>query len=845
MDDMMLSMTFDLDAFRREVLSDPLVQNVWENKYRWKSREGNSDISIRASQARVVEAVYRDDSNKEAEKDALLSIQSGYFLPAGRINAGAGTNRRVTLLNCYVGETIQDSMQGIQRAIMRAAFTLQQGGGIGHDFSTLRPAGAIVRRTGSVASGPIPYMDQMSAMSETVCSAGERRGAMMMTLADWHPDLWHEDQYETILDYNGDSKLKNPSFISVKRQKGRLTQTNISVLVSDAFMKAVKEDEDWELGHWVPRADGNHVRVTERAFPYDEVELNNDLKHTTPVGRLLKKKGEMHPFYIYTKVKARRIWDDLMQATYKYAEPGVLFIDRVNAFNNLNYCEDIQSTNPCGEQPLPPFGCCCLGSVNVAFMVSNPFTAHAAFRWDLFHKTVGIGIRFLDNVLDVAQYPLEEQRTESMTKRRIGLGLTGVADALLQLGLRYGSEEAVEFVRALAYQLREQSYLASARLAGERGCFPAFIREKFMLSPNVKALQDFTKEIIEKNGIRNGVLNTIAPNGTISLYSGNTGQGHEPVFAFGGYDRKVRQPNGELVDYHVLNYSERLYQTMYPERFKESELPYYFVGAEALTPSEHIAMHAACQEGIDASISKTFNCPTSMSFDEFKHVYVEAYEAGCKGCTTYRPDPDSGRGSVLSVATKETVEEVAQKLVDVTPDVLPRATILAGRTYKLKWPTTNDNWYITINHNEQGLPFEVFIVGSGEKAAESVEWVQATSRLLTAVLRRGGDVKFLMHELAAICSSSGGAFIADQHKYRPSIVAAIGGILEAEFRELGMFDDMQYANRVDMQADIRTVNVTVHSGKPGPDTCPECGSTPLVHEQGCIRCLNCDYTKCG
>jgi ribonucleoside-diphosphate reductase alpha chain len=896
---------FDLEAFRAEVLSDPLVQNVWENKYRWKSLDGSSEASIAASQTRVINAVYANDPSNNARVDAFLALQQGYFLPGGRINAGAGTSRRVTLLNCYVGETIQDSMQGIQRAIMRAAFTLQQGGGIGHDFSTLRPAGAIVRRTGSVASGPIPYMDQMSAMSETVCSAGERRGAMMMTLADWHPDLWHENQFETFNDYNGRPKLFNPSFISVKRQQGRLTQTNISVLVSDSFMQAVHRGDHWDMGHWVPRADGKHVDVYERRFPYDELELDNDLH---PVhGAKLKKQGEMHPFYVYQRVPAQRIWHDIMEATYKYAEPGVLYIDKINARNNLSYCEDIVATNPCGEQPLPPFGCCCLGSVNAAFMVLDPFTENARFDWNTFHGVTGIGVRFLDNVLDIATYPLEQQQRESMNKRRIGLGLTGVADACAQLRLRYGSWDAIDFMRQLSHRLRESSYITSAKLASERSPFPLYNRDDFMKSPNVQALESSTRALIEKHGIRNGVLNTVAPNGTISTYSGNTGQGIEPVYAFGGYNRKVRQPDGKLIDYKVLNYAERMYAAKFPNH----TTPAYFVGAEQLTPSEHIRMQAACQEGIDASISKTVNCPTSLSFADFVNVYMEAYQLDCKGCTTYRPDPDSGRGSVLSIdtpsgdhvvverllqdaniigvagafnseaikATVDALEAVIQNdLRETTYPVAPRASVLAGHTYKLKWPTTGANWYITINHDEDNYPSEVFIVGSGEKAAESTEWIQATSRLLTAVLRRGGDIKFLVNELAAICSSSGGAFIKEQHKHRPSIVAAIGGILETEFRELGLFSLPESVSEpepggrtvsVPTQGDggtsafvaPRTVGVTIYAGGVGGngggnasafapgivgvDTCPQCYSTPLVHEQGCLRCLNCDWNKCG
>lgn len=832
---------FDVEAFRLKCLSDPLVENVWSNKYRW-----NSERSIRESQTRVVGSVCENEP-PEIVHEIMDMVTNGYFLPAGRINAGAGTGRNVTLMNCYVGDTIQDSMPGIQCAIAKSAFTLQQGGGIGNDFSTIRPAGALVKRTGSVASGAIAFMDQMSAMSDTVCSAGERRGAMMTTLADFHADLWGPEQFETMTNYAGDQILKRPSFISVKRQKGRMTQTNISVLVSDAFMKAVADDTDWDLGFWEPRADGVHVDVYDKPFPYNYYEMDNDFNASSLSEDIRgRRKGEMLPFYVYQRVPARRIWEDLMRSTYKYAEPGVIFIDRINERNNLNYCEEIRCTNPCGEQCLPSFGTCCLGSINVAFMVTNPFTINTQFNMDIFKRAVFLGIRFLDNVLDVSQYPLDEQREESMAKRRIGLGLTGVADALLQMKMRYGSEQAVQWMRLLSRHLQAYSYEASAELAAQRGSFPLYNREKFAQSYNYGLLPKHVQQKINDHGIRNGVLNTVAPNGTISIYSGNTAQGVEPVFSFLPVQRKVRQPDGTLVEYLSMNYSQRLYREMFLDA---DDLPDYFVGALDLTAEAHVAMQAACQEHIDASLSKTVNCPASMSFEDFKSVYTQAYDSGCKGCTTYRPDPDSGRGSVLStepedgsVSAKQFIEadEFAMNLIEqiTTSQVPTRGRILAGQTYKLKWPITGENWYVTINHDEAGKPVEVFITTA---AAEYSEWVQAISRLLTAILRRGGDTKFLLAELEAIHSAKGGGFIADQQKFRPSIVAAIGGLLEEEFNRLTSYEAPVAIETIPQP---KIVPVTVTYGN-GPDACPNCHATPLVHEVGCARCLNCDWSNCG
>ena len=847
------SRAFDLDAFRREVLSDPLVQNVWINKYRWRRPDGSVETSILESQERVVNAVYAKDPDQEARKAALWAVVNGYFLPAGRVNAGAGTGRNVTLMNCYVGGTMQDSMPGIQLAIAKDAFTLQQGGGVGDDFSTVRPAGAVVSRTGSVASGSIVFMDQRSAMSDTVCSAGERRGAMMTVLSCDHPDLWNEEQFETRTTYTGDKVLRNPSFISVKRQKNRLTQTNISVLVTDAFMKAVENDADWDLGFHVPRADGRHVDVYDKSFAYDVVEMDNDF---APVDRgSVPRKGEMRPWYVYTRVKARRIWHDIMQSTYRYAEPGVIFIDQVNRLNNLNYIEIISASNPCGEQPLPPYGCCCLGSVNLAFMVENPFTTRARFNTMLFRAAIDVGVRFLDNVLDVSGYPLREQHEESMAKRRIGLGLTGVADALAQMGVRYGSDEAQAMLSHWTCALQERSYFASSKLASERGSFPAYDRDRFMRSPNVYSLDRSVMDGL-KEGMRNGVLNTVAPNGTISIYSGNTAQGIEPVFSFDKVVRKVRQPDGTLADYESVNYSYRLYEAIHGPTARK-DMPDYFVGALEIPAREHVLMQAACQRYIDASISKTVNCPEDMTFEEFADIYKLAYDSRCKGCTTYRPDPESGRGSVLSVEPEEKIDTSdipeadedwfkRSKLKLPVDGPIARDRVMTGRTYKLKWPPTGANWYVTVNSDGERRPLEVFIVGGD---GVQTEWVQAMGRLLTAVLRRGGDVRFLVGELLAVHSANAGGFVAEQHAYRASLVAAIGGILQEEFKTLGLYgvsaaDAVQVSTHTHSPMHATIVPVTVTRGD-GPDSCPSCGATPLVREQGCVRCLSCDFTKCG
>jgi len=886
---------FDIVAFRKAMLDDEMIQNIWNNKYRWKRPDGTSDeASIEDSKRRVVNAICGKEPVAVFNEIDYV-VRNNYFLPAGRQNAGAGTGRRVTLQNCYAGGIIQDSMPGIQYGISQNAFTLQQGGGIGDDFSPVRPAGAIVRRTGSVASGSLAFMNQRSAMSDTVCSAGERRGAMMTTLADWHADLWNPDQFAMHKNYTGDDEFTTPSFISIKRQKGKLTQTNISVLISDAFMKAVENDDMWDLGHWVPRADGNHVEIHPRAFPYDEIERDNHFNVIEPIGRGRYCKGDPVPFYVYRRVPARQIWHDLMQSTYKYAEPGVIFIDRINKRNNLFYCEDIQTTNPCGEQPLPPHGTCCLGSINLAFMVGDPFTDHAYIEWGIFKRAVHAGVRFLDNVLDISAYPLDEQYAESMAKRRIGLGRTGIADLLLQMQVRYGSPDACNIMRTIARELQIESYRASMELAKERGPFPKFDRVRFMESPNVSNLPDELQEDIYTYGIRNGVLNTEAPNGTIAIYAGNVGGGIEPIPSF-NVVRKVRQPDSTLIEFPVYNYAHKLYIELHKDDVIDprdtARLPDYFADAmgfenhPAITPAEHIVMQAACQEFTDASMSKTVNCPPDMSFEDFRAVYEHAYETGCKGCTTYRPDPDSGRGSVLTAQVADELEEALigagfgaaleaeggmnhdrilpeADLRDIPSPmpteelhrlftnaisnavagsqftgqqgeiypvtVKPAKDIVEARRYKLKWPQDGRNWYITITRDEHNEPFEVFITTSG---CEYSEWVEAMARLLTAIFRRGGDLTFLLNVLGDVASPRGGASIPSQQRFRPSVVAAIGGVLEQEFAALGI---TRHADPV--------VIVTTDTPAMG-ESCPACGLAPLIHEQACKRCVSCGWSNC-
>jgi ribonucleoside-diphosphate reductase alpha chain len=548
-----------------------MAEQIWDMKYRLKEQDGTIiDECVQDTWRRVAKCL----SQKEPEyEDEFYSVLESFgFIPAGRINAGAGTDRNVTLFNCFVMGTIPDSLGGIMDAIKEAALTMQQGGGIGYDFSTIRPKGAPVKGVAADASGPLSFMDVWDAMCRTIMSAGVRRGAMMATMRVDHPDIM--------------------KFIDAKRDPLRLRMFNLSVLITDEFMDAVKNNSKFNL-----RFGGK----------------------------------------VYKTVSARGLWDHITQATYAYAEPGVIFIDRINQDNNLNYCEAIAATNPCGEQPLPPYGACLLGSINLAAMLTDDFE----IDYEKLERTVRISIRMMDNVNDVSRFPIPYQEKEAHDKRRIGLGVTGLADALALGGIVYGSDDAVVWTDKILKIIARTAYIASIDLAKEKGSFPLFDAEKFLDSGNMKKMPDDIRDQVREHGIRNALLTSIAPTGTISLYAGNVSSGIEPIFAL-EYDRKVMQKDGSRITETVRDYAVDKWK-----RARGTPLPSSFVTAQTLSPLDHVRMQAAAQKWIDSSISKTINCPEDISFDDFKDVYMKAWEMGCKGCTTYRPNDVTG--SVLEV----------------------------------------------------------------------------------------------------------------------------------------------------------------------------------------------------
>jgi ribonucleoside-diphosphate reductase alpha chain len=1177
-----------------------ISQQIWDMKYRLKGPANGPiagapiDKTIEDTWRRIARAVAAPEAEPARWAERFYAAMADFrFLPAGRVIAGAGAERDVTLFNCFVMGSIPDDMGGIFAHLREAALTMQQGGGIGYDFSTLRPRGAYVKGVGADASGPLSFMDVWDAMCRTIMSAGYRRGAMMATLSCDHPDI--------------------EAFIEAKREPGRLRMFNLSVLVTDAFMKAVEEDAPWQLAFG-----GTVVKV----------------------------------------LPARELWDKLMRATYAYAEPGVIFIDRINRRNNLWYCEEIHATNPCltadnwvftqegprqigelvgqpfaavadgkiwasdprgffvtgtrptvvvgthegyklrltrdhrlrrvsrrsrwsvewewcaagdlaagdelllhdhraapawgdsaaaerdaaegyllglligdgvlsqdkailsawpgrsvvnggderpgasgvmaaapnaarhlprradfvgwmevpgrgerrlslgalrhlaadhgmrprakhitaaieqrshafyrgflralfdadgsvqgdrlkgvsvrlaqsdrddlqavqrmllrlgiastiyanrrpaghsrlpdgrggtrlyptraqhelvvanenlarfaeligfadtdksarmatalagyrrslnremfvakvatvddagdaevfdaaipglnafdangfwahncGEQPLPPYGACLLGSLNLARFVAEPFTPHAHLDTAALAQIVPDVVRLMDNIIDISRFPLPQQKAEAEQKRRIGLGVTGLADALIMCGVRYGSAEAVAAVDDWLGAIQRAAYLASAELAAEKGAFPLFDRDKYLAGETVAALDPEIRAAIARHGIRNALLTSVAPTGTISLFADNVSSGLEPVFSF-RYTRNMLLPDGSRREEEVADYAYRLFRRLKGET---APLPDYFVDAQILSPADHVVMQAAVQRHIDSSISKTINLPADIAFDAFKDVYAQAYALGCKGCTTYRPNEVTG--AVLQARPEAPAELPVVKpppprsaprqaelplpapAAPVKPaDVyeaggvvymtqpLSRPEALPGQTYKLRWPDSEHALYITLNDiiqadsNGQGRrrPFEIFI---NSKNTEHYAWTVALTRMISAVFRRGGDVSFVVEEMKAVFDPRGGAWI--DGKYVPSLLAAIGDVIERHMIEIGFLPGKRRPEDAALMA--RIVNLDPAANPGGPPTllggrlrqCPKCGEAALIRLEGCDQCTSCDYSKCG
>jgi ribonucleoside-diphosphate reductase alpha chain len=721
-----------------------------------KGGEQTAD-DVRRRVARALARVEKDPARWEGE---FFEALKGGFIPGGRVNSAAGTDLQATLINCFVqpvGDSVSqtvDGKPGIYVALMEAAETMRRGGGVGYDFSSIRPKGAYVRGTHSAASGPVSYMRVFDRSCETVESAGSRRGAQMGILRCDHPDI--------------------EEFIHAK-DEGDLKNFNVSVAVTDTFMRAVESGGPWELAH----------KVAPGAQFVPDAKQRAD--------------GS----WVYRSVPARELWQQIMQSTYDHAEPGVVFIDRIADDDNLSYCEKIESTNPCGEQPLPAYGCCCLGSINLTLFVTDAFTPQARFDFAAFARVVRPSVRMLDNVLDVTVWPLPQQHAEARAKRRVGLGFTGLGDTLIMLGLKYDTPEARHMGAKIAEAMRDESYAASVEIAREKGAFPLFDAKAYLAAPRFASrLPEALKNDIARHGVRNSHLLSIAPTGTISLaFADNASNGIEPPFSW-TYQRKKRMPDNTHKTYDVEDHAWRLYRQAGGDVSDGATLPPAFVTALEISALDHMRMVAAITPFVDSAISKTVNVPEDYPYEPFKDLYFEAWKSGLKGITTYRPN--AVLGSVLSVGKAAAPNDLDTTEADrrIKLDAAPQPALAS-----LRWPgrptlpSGNPSWTymvespfgrfaIFVGHVENGAPdhapyaFEVWVNGN-----EQPRGIGAVAKTLSMDMR-AQDAKWLRVKLDMLARAGGDSFDCamppDGKPERvPSIVAAFARIVRFRVDQLG------------------------------------------------------------
>lgn len=794
-----------------------ISQDVLAEKYLAEGEQSEQELFARV--AKALAAVEAPELQAYWEQQFAANLARG-AIGAGRIMAAAGLDTKATLINCFV-QPVADATNGfdaqgnpgIYTALSQAAETMRRGGGVGYDFSNLRPRGALVRGTNSLASGPCSFIDVFDASCTTVESAGARRGAQMGVLRIDHPDV-HE-------------------FITAKRSKGRWNNFNVSVGVSSAFMQAVKDDAPWDLVH--------------TAMP-SQAQIQ--------AGAHLREAGK-DGLWVYRSLPARQLWDSIMRSAYDFAEPGILFLDNINQDNNLWYAEQIAATNPCGEQPLPPYGCCDLGPVILTRFVREPFTSQASFDMEGFVAAVAVQVRMLDNVLDATVWPLPEQQREAQQKRRIGVGFTGLGDALILLGLHYASDEGLAQAEAIARNLRDAAYAASVELAQEKGVFPLFNAKQYLKSGFAKRLPKSLRADIKKHGLRNSHLLSIAPTGTVSLaFADNASNGIEPPFSW-TYTRKKRTADGGEQFYTVQDHAYRLFKALHGE---DAPLPSYFVSALELSASEHVAMMRTVQPFIDTSISKTVNIPADYPFEDFKHLYMECWEAGLKGCATYRPNDTLG--AVLSLSPKSDKNQAPTQSantlsainsgIDAVIERRPEGPLNAV-VDKIEYFTHDGarRLYLVVSFVLIGgveRPIEFFMpVG---QTGESQQWITATMRSLS-LAARGGFLDKALDDLRKVAWDRGP--VRYGHKLRED-GSRIPLWHDSEVALLAYAIQSIIANRGQPQPAPSTAAAPASSSAaPLPSAtalmgskCPECGAHAVIKKDGCSFCTACGHIgACG
>ena len=820
------------NMFNRSLPPQEVSTDVLLEKY----AKGGED-TIGAVQARVARALaqYESAELRESMEERFLWAQQHGFIPAGRINSAAGMGMKATLMNCFVqpvGDSVtgwHDDLPGIYTALAEAAETMRRGGGVGYDFSAIRPCGSKVKGTHSRASGPVSYMEVFDASCQTVESAGARRGAQMGVLRIDHPDI--------------------ERFIAAKHN-GAFTNFNLSVAVTDAFMHALEADEPFELVHAAEPAD-------------DQIAAG---ARQRPDGA-----------WVYRTLDAGALWHAVMTSTYDHAEPGVLFIDRINAENNLYYAERLAATNPCGEQPLPPYGCCDLGSLDLTRFVERPFTSSATLDFERMREVAGVGVRMLDLALDATEWPLPQQAEEGRSKRRVGLGFLGLGSALVMLGIAYDSDAGRAMAARIAEELRDAAYAASIALAREKGPFPLFDAKAYLGGQFIARLPEFLRAQIAEHGIRNSHLLSIAPTGSITLaFADNASNGIEPAFSW-VYQRKKRMADGSTRSYEVADHAWRLYRHLGHDVSDDAALPPQFVTALKMAARDHLAMMQVVQPFIDTAISKTVNVPADYPYADFKDLYRDAWRAGLKGLATYRPNP--GLDSVLSVGAPAPAQPSA------LPDEDPLHKRFDGRaagelesvTCKIRYTTQEGARaaYLTVSFiRAEGRlagqpvvierPFEFFMPAN--QRSDGQQWMTSTMRLLSLAARAGGSVAKALADMREVVWEKGpvrcGTLTREDGVevpvYHDSEVAAIAFMLQRVLIRRGFLDRngnqvavAELAHRLAASDGGAAVALPLAAMPVAPAhqagrKCPECGANALRKIDGCSHCAECHYIgSCG